>query len=256
VFAARVADDPGSKKTPEVIRTIEKLLEDDTAGDPMGGLRWTRKTTEKVSSELAAAGIKVSPKTVARLLDQLGYALRVNHKKRAVGASHPERNQQFEYIATLRRSFQRRRLPIISLDTKKRELIGRFKNPGAAWTKRAHTVNDHDFRSEADGIAIPYGVYDPLANRGHVFVGMSHNTPAFAGDAVHLWWVRDGRPRYPRADKILILADGGGSNGPRNHAWKIALQTKLADRHGHAITVCHDPPSTSKWNPVEHRLFQ
>lgn len=238
-----------------MIQAIEKLLEDDTAGEPMGGLRWTRKTPEKVSGELASAGIMVSAKTVARLLRHLGYALRVNHKKRAARASHPDRNRQFEYIAALRRSFRRRGLPVISLDTKKKELVGRFKNEGMAWSKRAHAVYDHDFRSDADGIAIPYGVYDTVANHAHVFLGTSHDTPAFAGDAVRLWWVADGRPRYPRAAEILILADGGGSNGSRSHAWKVALQTKLADRHGLTVTVCHYPPGTSKWNPIEHRLF-
>lgn len=238
-----------------MIQAIERLLEHDTAGDPMGGLRWTRKTTAKVSGELSSAGIDVSPNTVARLLHQLGYALRVNHKKRAARGSHPDRNQQFEYIAAQRRSFQRRGLPIISLDTKKKELVGCFKNNGTVWTRRAHDVFDHDFRSDADGMAIPFGVYDTVANHGHVFVGTSHDTPAFASDAVRLWWARDGRPRYKRAAEILILADGGGSNGARNHAWKLALQTKLADRHGLTVTVCHYPPGTSKWNPIEHRLF-
>jgi len=170
-----------------VIQAIEKLLEEDTAGEPMGGLRWTRKTTEKVSGELTSAGIKVSPNTVARLLHDLGYALRVNHKKRAARARHPDRNRQFEHIAALRRSFQRRGLPIISIDTKKKELVGCFKNNGTAWTKRAREVNDHDFRSEATGFGIPYGIYDPTANRGHLFVGTSHDTPAFASDAVRLW---------------------------------------------------------------------
>lgn len=238
-----------------MIQAIEKLLEEDTAGDPMGGLRWTRKTTEKVSGELTSAGIKVSPNTVARLLHELGYALRVNHKKRAARANHPDRNRQFEHIAALRRSFRRRGLPIISIDSKKRELVGCFKNNGTAWTKRARVVNDHDFRSEATGVGISYGIYDPTANRGHLFVGTSHDTPAFASDAVRLWWVGDGRSRYPRADKILILADGGGSNGARNRAWKLSLQTKLADQHGLSVTVCHYPPGTSKWNPIEHRLF-
>jgi len=238
-----------------VIQALEKLLEDDTAGDPMGGLRWTRRTTEKVSVELSSAGIQVSPNTVARLLRELGYALRVNHKKRAARATHPDRNRQFEYIAALRRSFQRRGLPIISIDTKKKELVGCFKNNGTAWTQRAREVYNHDFRSDATGFAIPYGIYDFGANRGHIFVGTSHETPAFASDAVRLWWVHDGHPRYPHADEILILADGGGSNGSRNRAWKLALQTKLADRHGLSVTVCHYPPGASKWNPIEHRLF-
>jgi len=238
-----------------VIRAIEKLLEDDTAGDPMGGLKWTRKTTEKVSRELASAAIHVSPNTVARLLSDMGYALRVNHKKRAARPSHPDRNRQFDYIAAKRRSFQRRGLPIISIDTKKKELIGRFKNPGAVWAQTPTPVNDHDFRSDAVGLAIPFGIYDLVDNRGHVFVGTSHETSAFAADALARWWSRDGRLRYPKTDKILILADGGGANGPRRHVWKYALQTKLCDRYGLTVTLCHYPPGTSKWNPIEHRLF-
>ena len=238
-----------------MIQAIERLLVDDTAGDPMGGLKWTRKTTEKVSVELRSAGIDVSANTVARLLSELGYALRVNHKKRAARAGHPERNRQFEYIAALRRSFHRRGLPVVSVDTKKKEIIGCFKNPGAVWAKVATPVNDHDFRSDASGMGIPYGVYDPVRNRGHVCVGTSHDTPEFAADAVRHWWVHDGTKHYQRARQLLILADNGGSNGPRNHAWKHAIQTKLCDRYGISVTVCHYPPGTSKWNPIEHRLF-
>jgi hypothetical protein len=238
-----------------VIDAIAHLLEDDTAGDPMGGLKWTRKTTEKVSLELGTAGLQVSPNTVGRLLQQLGYALRVNHKKRAARATHPERNRQFEYIAAMRRDFQRRHLPILSIDTKKKELVGQFKNPGAVWAKTATEVYDHDFRSDADGMAIPFGLYDITANRGHIVVGTSHETPAFAADAVALWWLQEGNCRYPGARELLLLADGGGANGPRKHAWKHALQNKIADRHGLTVTVCHYPPGASKWNPVEHRLF-
>ena len=200
-----------------------------------GSLKWTRKTTRKISRELGSAGITVSANTVGRLLEELRYALRVNHKKHALHASHPDRNRQF--------------------DTKKKELVGRFKNPGAVWAKAPIVVNDHDFRSDAIGMAIPYGIYDIGANQGHLFVGTSHDTPAFAADAIARWWVQDGRPRYPKARELLILADSGGSNGPRNAAWKHHLQAKLCDRHGLRVTVCHYPPGTSKWNPIEHRLF-
>jgi len=239
-----------------VIQAIERLLEHDTAGDPMGRrLKWTTKTTRNISRELGCAGITVSPNTVGRLLQELRYALRVNHKKHALHASHPDRNRQFDHIATTRRSFQRRALPSISVDTKKKELVGRFKNPGAVWAQAPIVVNDHDFRSDALGMAIPYGIYDIGANQGHLFVGTSHDTPAFAADAIARWWVRDGRPRYPKARELLILADSGGSNGPRNAAWKHQLQEKLCDRFGLSVTVCHYPPGTSKWNPIEHRLF-
>jgi hypothetical protein len=238
-----------------VIAAIEHLLADNTAGDPMGGLRWTRKTTEGVSRELRSAGIQVSPKTVGRLLSDLGYALRVNHKKRAARGRHPDRNRQFEYIAGRRRSFRRRNLPVISVDTKKKELIGHFKNAGSTWRKTAEEVYDHDFRSDAQGIGIPYGNYEETCNRGHIYVGTSHDTACFAAESISRWWGQDGQSRHPEAREILILADSGGSNGARNNAWKHEVQTKLSDAHGLRVTICHYPPGTSKWNPVEHRLF-
>ena len=228
-----------------------------TAGDPITGLKWTRKTTANVSDELRTLGIEVSPRTVARLLDDLDYRLRVNHKKLARGSAHTRdlRNQQFLYIEDLRRSFAEQGLPVISVDTKKKELIGCFKNPGTAWSRVATPVNDHDFRSDASHLASPYGVFEPLANRGHVFVGISHDTPAFATDCLARWWTTDGRRHYPEADKLLILADAGGSNGSRCRAWKHGLMTRLCQPHGLEVTVCHYPPGASKWNPIEHRLF-
>ena len=238
-----------------MIPAIERLLVPDTAGDPMGGLKWTRRTTEKVSEELKFGGIAASPRTVARLLTDLGYSLRANHKKLAARGSHPERNHQFENIANIRHVFESQHAPVVSVDSKKKELIGPFKNAGAVWAKTPTPVNDHDFRSDAAGLATPYGVFDPQAKRGHVFVGTSHDTPAFAVDALVRWWTHDGRSRYAGAESILILADGGGSNGSRLHAWKYELQTKLCDPFGLDVTVCHYPPGTSKWNPIEHRLF-
>jgi len=228
-----------------------------TAGDPITGLKWTRKTTAKVSDELRKLDIEVGPRTVARLLDDLDYRLRVNHKKLSRGSTRTrsQRNQQFLYIEKMRRSFAKRGLPVISVDTKKKELIGCFKNQGAAWTQVATPVNDHDFRSDASHIASPYGVFDPVANRGHVFVGTSHDTPAFAADCVSRWWKTDGRSHYPQADKLLILADTGGSNGSRCRAWKHGLMTKISQPNGLEVTVCHYPPGASKWNPIEHRLF-
>jgi Rhodopirellula transposase DDE domain len=233
---------------------LHELLEPDTAGDPMTGLKWTRKTTRKISEELGKAGLCVSHTTVARLLEKLDYRLRVNHKKIA-GNSHPQRNTQFEYIAVQRRRCERSAIPLISIDTKKKEVVGPFKNAGAVWSRSPRAVRDHDFRSEGVGMAIPYGIYDVRANRGAVFVGKSHDTADFALDSLAAWWRTEGSPRYPKATQLFILADNGGSNGSTHHAWRYALQRKLADPFGLTLTVCHYPPATSKWNPIEHRLF-
>jgi hypothetical protein len=229
-------------------------MEHHTAGDPVNGLKWTRKTTLKISGELRKVGIGVSPNTVARLLRGLKFSLRVNHKKVA-GTSSPFRNQQFEYINRMRRRFQRQSSPAISIDTKKRELVGRFKNAGMTWETTPVLVNDHDFRTLAQGVAIPWGLYDTQANRGHVYIGTSHDTPAFSVTALAQWWRRSGRRCYPHTKRLLILADSGGSNGARTRAWKYELQTRFCDRFGLTLTVCHYPPGTSKWNPIEHRLF-
>jgi hypothetical protein len=228
-----------------------------TAGDPLTGLKWTRKTTRKLADELAKLDIQVSARTVARLLHDLKYRLRVNHKKLSRGTAwtRNQRNQQFQYIEATRQSFAQRGLPVISVDTKKKELVGCFRNAGAVWAKVATPTNDHDFRSDASHIASPYGIFDPLANRGHVFIGTSHDTPAFATDCVSRWWKINSRSNYPKADKLLILADSGGSNGSRCRAWKHGLMTKLCMPHGLQVTVCHYPPGASKWNPIEHRLF-
>jgi hypothetical protein len=226
----------------------------DTAGDPISGVKWSRRTTEKLAAELTAVGIVVSPNSVAKLLKMLDFRLRLNHKKLSSG-SGLQRDQQFRYIAERRQSFTRDGLPIISVDTKKREFVGAFKNPGTAWRRQAVLVNDHDFRSLAHGVAIPYGVYDEQANRGSVFVGTSHDTSDFAVESIEKWWRYDGRRRYPQADQLLILADAGGSNSPYRRAWRYALQTKLCDRHHLSVTVTHYPTGASKWNPIEHRLF-
>lgn len=196
----------------------------------------------------------MSHTTVARLLVKLGYRLRVNHKKIA-GSRHPQRNQQFEYISAQRRHCEQQAIPVISVDTKKRELIGVFKNAGAVWSQEPRAVRDHDFRSDAVGIAIPYGLYDTVANCGALFVGNSHDTAEFALDSIVAWWSIEGRLRYPHARQLLILADNGGSNGSTHRAWRYALQHKLVDPFGLTVTVCHYPPGTSKWNPIEHRLF-
>ena len=229
-------------------------MKHDTAGDPISGLKWTRRTTHKIAQELKRLGIQVSANTVARLLKDMGFSLRVNHKKISTG-SGPERDQQFAYIAELRASFARDGMPIISVDTKKKELVGHFKNPGVAWNREPTLVNDHDFRSHAKGIAVPYGIYDLQANQGFVFVGRSHDTAEFAVDNIEKWWRHAGLLRYPNAKDLLILADCGGSNGPRIRAWKHWIQENICDRHGISVTVSHYPAGASKWNPIEHRLF-
>jgi len=237
-----------------VIARIEALIQHDVAGDPCTGLKWTRRTTRKIAAELKALGIDVCPKTVARILKDLDYSLRVNHKKVSRG-SGPDRNEQFEYIAQQRTCFVERDLPIVSIDAKKKELVGNFKNPGTTWQREPELVRDHDFRSDAEGMATPYGVYDVRANCGTVFVGTSFDTPDFAADNLVRWWDGEGRQRYPGAGELLVLADGGGSNGPRCRAFKYALQTRLCDVHGIKVTLCHYPAGASKWNPIEHRLF-
>ena len=232
-------------------------MEPETAGDPITGLRWTRKTTAKIAAELREVGLDIGPSTVSRLLKKMGFSLRVNHKKlaRVCKISPEDRDAQFARIAELRKDFAARSLPILSVDTKKKELVGGFKNAGAAWAQRPIEVKDHDFPSEALGKAVPYGIYDLLANRGTVVVGTSRETPEFAVDAIEQWWLEEGRQRYPGARELALLADCGGANGPNNRAWKCALYERLVQRHGLTVTAAHLPPGTSKWNPIEHRLF-
>mgnify|MGYP001568878860 FL=1 len=236
-----------------MITALRRLLVPDTAGDPMTELKWTHRTPEKISEQLKQVGIDVSPKTVARLMKKIGYALRVNCKIKSTVKS-ALRNQQFEYIKTTRRQFQAAKLPVVSVDTKKKEMLGNFKNAGAAYSTQAWAANDHDFKRDSTGSAIPRGNYDQVANRGHVCVGSSHDTAAFAVDSLVCWWQNEGR-RYPAARQLLILADSGGSNNCRQWGWKYNLQKKLCDQFGLTVTVCHYPPGTSKWNPIEHRLF-
>jgi len=228
-------------------------MEYETAGDPVTGLKWTRKTTEKIARELQKLAIYVSAKTVGRLLKTLHYSLKVNHKKIASGSS-PDRDAQFGCIAAHRKRCEEQGIPVISVDTKKKEVVGNFKNSGAAWNKEAVAVKDHDFRSEGLGMASPYGIYDLHANTGSVFIGTSHDTPEFAVASIEKWWRYHGRRRYGNTKELLILADCGGSNGCRCRAWKCQLQ-QLSNRHGLTITVRHYPPGASKWNPIEHRLF-
>lgn len=220
----------------------------------MTGLRWCRRTTWTIVEQLATLGLVVSANTVARLLHQMGYSLRVNDKQISTSSS-PNRNRQFEYLAELRTRFQRRHLPIISVDTKKRELVGAFKNPGRRWECQPRRVYDHDFRTDSIGVAIPYGIYDVQENRGALAVGVSHDTPAFAAHSIAHWWHSEGSQRYRGSRQLLILADAGGSNSCRTHAWKTELQSQLANSFDLAVTVAHYPSGASKWNPIEHRLF-
>src|SRR6266542_5107015 len=215
---------------------------------------WTGKRLRDISSELAGLGLRVCPNTVRRLLDEVDYALHANRKSLCAKTS-PFREQQFGLLNHQRQEFTQSGYPIISVDTKKTELVGQFKNNGRVWSRDPILVQDHDFRSQAKGMAIPYGIYDLHANRGRVVVGTSHDTSAFAVEAICQWWRREGRHRYPEAPELLILADSGGSNGARCRAWKLALQEKLVDHYQLGVTVCHYPAGASKWNPIEHRLF-
>jgi hypothetical protein len=216
--------------------------------------KFVRRSLRTLSGEMAALGHEVSPTAVAAMLRDLGYNVRVN-VKRLTGPYHPDRDRQFRYLEGLIESFRAEGLPILSVDTKKKELVGNFANAGAAWVEEPVEVNAHDFLTDALCKAVPYGLYDVLANKGHVVVGTSSDTPAFAVDAVARWWVRCGCKRYRGAGSLLILADSGGSNGCRPRLWKHRLQFLLADAYGLEVTVCHYPRGASKWNPVEHRLF-
>ncbi len=236
---------------------IRTLLDTDssTAGDPMSQRRWTHQTAEKVAQCLAGGyGIKVSATVVRRLLKDLNYSLKSNKKCLSAGNS-PDRDKQFGIIKGLREEYIAAGDPIISVDTKKKELIGLFKNAGRTWCRGYKKVKDHDFRSEAQGLAALYGIFDPQRNFGVLVVGESADTPEFAVNSIITWWKKHGRYDYPAADRLLILADSGGSNGARPRVWKKQLQEQFADEFGITITVAHYPAGASKWNPIEHRMF-
>jgi hypothetical protein len=232
---------------------LVELLRDATAGDPMTGLLWTHRSTRKLAKALRKRGVKASPRTVARLLRAAGFSLRTN-RKRLAEVTNPDRDRQFRYLARLRRLYISRGLPVISVDTKKKELIGPYKNPGTTWRQQPQAVYAHDFPRFAQGRAVPYGVYDEAYNDGLVVVGTSHETPTFAVACIRRWWLLRGRWRYPGARRLLIQADSGGSNDHRKWEWKVALQG-LADEFGLVVTVTHYPPGASKWNPIDHRMF-
>ena len=220
----------------------------------MSEQKWQRSSLRHLMDEMEQIGHWISHMTIARLLKEMGYSLKAN-VKRLSGSNHPDRDRQFQYIAVQKAVFQQAGLPIISVDTKKKELIGNFKNPGQEWCRDARAVNDHDFEQDALGKAVPYGIYDLMHNRGYVYVGQSADTPQFAVEVIVRWWREFGQELFPNADKILILADAGGSNGCRPRLWKQQLQQQLADQLGLEVTVCHYPTGASKWNPIEHRLF-
>ena len=221
----------------------------------MTGQKWVRSSLRTLSTKLDAAGHGVSLPTLARLLRKLDYSLHVNAKKIEASSNHADREQQFDYIAVQRAIFTTHGLPILSVDTKKKELVGNFKNAGQVWAREPTAVNVHDYPHDALGRAVPYGVYDVTNNRGFVSIGTSGDTPAFAVDTISAWWQAEGELRFPGADHLLLLADAGGSNSCQTRAWKERLQVQLCDQFGLGVTVCHYPTGCSKWNPIEHRLF-
>jgi hypothetical protein len=234
-------------------------MEYETAGDPVSGCKWTRKTTLKIAQQLKRAGIQVSANTVGKLLKQMDFSLRVNLKNLESGLSKPpdprERDLQFRYIRNQICCYTAQGMPVISVDTKSRELTGPFHKSGRRWSQYPIKVFDHDFPSDSKGIAIPYGIYDLSRNEGFVCVGTSRDTSEFAVDSIRRWWLQAGSNHYPHADRLLILADCGGSNGYRTRLWKHQLHIAFCNRFGLHVKVCHYPPGSSKWNPIEHRMF-
>lgn len=233
---------------------ILDLVSPHTAGDPMNNEKWLNCRLADIKERLNEQHRGVSRPVISRLLKKHNYHLRVNTKQ-VGGKQHPDRDRQFRYLREQRKLHQAAGQPALSVDTKKKELIGNFKNPGRTWGQSPERVNVHDFRNDAVGRAVPYGIYDVTHNRGTVYVGQSADTPAFAVDNIALWCASDLQVHFPNATTIMIEADGGGSNSATSRAWKQQLQEKVADRFGLVVTVCHYPPGTSKWNPIEHRLF-
>ena len=242
-------------KNPELVKVLMNLIDSSTRGEPDSPLLWTTKSLRKLSSELKAMGYNVSRELVSRILKSQGYSLQSNRKTNE-GKSHPDRDAQFQYISNQVSVFQEDLQPVISIDAKKKELIGNFKTNGQEWKPKGEPdeVNVYDFPSQADGRATPYGIYDITQNKGWVNVGVNNDTAEFAVQSIRLWWLKMGKSIYGNAEKLLITADGGGSNGSRIRLWKKELQG-LSNELGIEIYVCHFPPGTSKWNKIEHRLF-
>jgi len=244
-----------TRSVPGVVEALERLVDPVTRGDPESPLRWTNKSTQQLADALTAQGFPVAPRTVAKLLKTTGYRLQANAKV-VEGRQHPDRDAQFEYVNARAVEFLTAGDPVISVDAKKRELVGQFKNGGREWEPVGEPVevDVHDFPGDAVGVALPYGVYDMAANTGWVNVGTDHDTAVFAAESIRRWWRHVGADAYPNAKRLLVTADSGGSNGSRLRLWKAEL-ARLADETGLTVTVVHLPPGTSKWNKIEHRLF-
>lgn len=244
---------PATEVYPELVKELESLLEDNTIGNPMSPITWTTKSTRNLSSELKSKGIRVSNVTVSKILDEMGYSLQQNRKYLESGDPGPDRDEQFRFISAQCRSFMESGCPVISVDAKKKELIGNYKNNGTEYRRKGEPrdVNDHDFCNQK---AVPYGIYDIGRDEGYVNVGISKDTAEFAVNSIRSWWTTMGSDSYPDARSVMITADCGGSNGRRNRLWKTELQ-KLADETRLTFHVRHFPPGTSKWNKIEHRLF-
>ena len=243
------------EKEPSVLLALDKLVDPVTRGDPMSPLRWTCKSTRQLADALKRKGFNVSHVSIADMLKKMGYSLQANAKV-IEGGDHPDRDKQFHYINKLSKKFLSGKLPVISVDTKKKELVGNYKNAGCEWELSGQpvAVNVYDFQDKTVGKAIPYGIYDIGKNEGFVNVGTSYDTSSFAVESIRRWWIEMGQQEYQRARQLLITADGGGSNGYRRKLWKIELQN-FCNEFNLEITVCHLPPGTSKWNKIEHRLF-
>jgi hypothetical protein len=239
-----------------IAAALEQILAEEAAGDPMSEQVWVRNSVERIAEKLKEYGIELCGKTVGHMLRRMGFSMKYGKKRRA-GSGHgcPHRDEQFEYIAAKKKEFLAAGLPVISIDTKKKELIGNFRKPGRVWCKTAPEVEEYDYPSLAECRAVPFGVYDVGRNLGFVVVGVSNDTSEFAVTALSKWWREEGRAAYPTARQLLILADGGGTNSSRSRAWRVNLQRMLCDGFGLAVTVCHYPPGCSKWNPIERRLF-
>jgi Rhodopirellula transposase DDE domain len=244
-----------ARQDPGLTKALEQLVDPATRGDPMSPLRWSSKSTAKLAEELCRQGYTISARTVADMLKDQDYSLQANRKTRE-GSSHPDRDAQFQYINEQTKAFQQRAAPVVSVDAKKKELVGDYKNGGREWQPKGSPVKVqvHDFPDKKKGKTTPHGVYDLTGNEGWVSVGTDHDTAEFAVQTIRCWWRQMGSKAYPEARELLIMADGGGSNGSRTRLWKLALQ-RLADETGIAVSVCHFPPGTSKWNKIEHRMF-
>ncbi|MDP1621082.1 MAG: ISAzo13 family transposase [Bacteroidales bacterium] len=243
------------EKQPRLLKELDKLVDPVTRGDPMSPLRWTCKSTRQLSEALKKKSINISHVSIAEMLKEMGYSLQANAKV-IEGGDHPDRDKQFRYINKLSKKCLSGKLPVISVDTKKKELVGNYKNAGIDWeiTGQPINVNVYDFQDKTVGKAVPYGIYDIGKNEGFVNVGKSYDTSSFAVSSIRRWWIEMGMPEYKTTKQLLITADGGGSNGYRRKLWKTELQ-KFSNEFNLEITICHLPPGTSKWNKIEHRLF-